>query len=199
MESRISLVIVAVFAFSLITAGYGTAQGIKVGFVDPQKLMSMSEKAKAKIQKLQELAKKKGEELNRLREEMQKLGEEMEKHGPMLSEDKKVELARKMEYKKIDYSIAEQQAKAYMQNESRETEMLVMQDLREVVGQVRKKMGLNLIFNSATLLSADDAFDVTEEVAKAYDAAESKPRPAAQPRPAAGSASPKATSPAPKR
>ncbi len=182
MESRISLVIVAVFAFSFITAGYGAAQGIKVGFVDPQKLMTTSDKAKAKLQKLQEIAKRKGEELNRLREEMQKLGEEMEKHGPMLSEDKKVELARKMEYKKIDYSIAEQQAKAYMQNESRETEMLVMQDLREVVGQIRKRLGLTLIFNAATLLSADDTLDVTDEVAKAYDTAETKPRTAPQPR-----------------
>ena len=61
-------------------------------------------------------------------------------------------------------------------------------DLTKIIARIRAQKGLMMVFNQAALLSADDALDITEDVAKAYDAEAAAPAAAPAPKkaPAAG-------------
>jgi Skp family chaperone for outer membrane proteins len=199
MKTRVSVLIVACFAFCAIAAGFCSAQDGKIGFVDIQKLASKSEKFKAKQMKMQDSVKTKTETLEKLRTDIARLREDIEKKGPMLNEEKRIDMLKQMKYKEVDYQVAEQQAQSFVQNEGREAEAMFLQELRDVVVSLKKQLGLKMVFSTAGVLAADDSLDITDEVAKAYDAAATTgtaPRPA---KPAAPAAPPKSTTPAPKR
>ena len=54
---------------------------------------------------------------------------------------------------------------------------IFQRDLTKIIARIRAQKGLKLVFNQAALLSADDALDITDEVAKAYDAEATTARP----------------------
>ncbi len=191
MKNRVSVLIAAAFAISLLCAGYGSAQEGKIVFVDVQKLMTKSSKAKIQQDKFQDSMKKKTAHLEKLRGDIEKLSKQISDTGPMLNEEKRVEMLKQMKYKEVDYQIAEQQAKAYVQNEQREAEQLFLQEIREVISTLRAKHNYKLVINGGMLLAADDTLDITDVVAKEYDshksaapAASAAPKPAPKPAPA---------------
>ncbi|MEW6349595.1 MAG: OmpH family outer membrane protein [Thermodesulfobacteriota bacterium] len=185
MKNRVCVLIAVAFAISLLCGGYASAQDGKIVFVDIQKLMTKSTKAKAQQDKFQDAMKKRTAHLEKLRADMDKLNKEINDKGPMLNEEKRVEMLRQMKYKEIDYQIAEQQAKAFMQNEQREAEQLFLQEIRDVISGIQKKYNYKLVLNSGALLAAEDAIDITDTVAKEYDShkpAASAPQPKQPPR-----------------
>jgi outer membrane protein len=199
MKTRLGVLILPIFAFSVVAAGFCSAQDMKIGFVDMQKLAQRSDKFKAKQQKMQESVKAKTENLDRLRTDIARLREDLDKKGPMLNEEKRIEMIKQMKYKEVDYQVAEQQAQSFVQNEGREAEARFLQELRDVVVTIKKQMGLKMVFSTAGVLAADDSLDITDEVAKAYDAAQTGAAPAPRPRPAPAPATHKPAAPAPKR
>ncbi len=186
MKNRVSFLIAVVFALSILCGGYGSAQEGKIVFVDVQKLMTLSQKAKTQQDKFQDAMKKKTAELDKMRQDAAKLSEEIKNKGPMLNEEKQVAMLKAMKYKEIDFQIAEQQIQAYAQDQKQEIQKVLLQELQQVISAMQKKHNYKLVLNGQALLAAEDAIDITDLVAKEYDAY----KPAAAPRPAAGPAAP---------
>ncbi len=163
----------------------------KIAFVDVMKFQQNSKKVKALADKLRQLQEGKREALEQKGKEIQEMEEKLRKQGPMLKEETRKDLEKTLQIRMIEIREAEKSAKGELEREGRETERIVMEDLKKVVSGLRNEKQYMFIVNSFALLSADDALDITDEVVKRYDAmtASAAPKPAA-PKPAAPPAKP---------
>ncbi|MGB9615683.1 MAG: OmpH family outer membrane protein [Desulfomonilaceae bacterium] len=195
------LVILAMgFAAILFAAPFHKclAQEAKFAFVDFQKFAAKSKRAQSQQQKFAQMVDAKRAALESKKKEMEALNEQLQKQGPMLKEETRNEKIKQLGIKEMELKLAEKEAQNALQNEQREQQEIFRRDITKIINQIRTAKKYTLIFDSAALLSADDALDITDEVVKLYDAepdeakaAPAKPKPAA-PTQAPAPAKPKA-------
>jgi outer membrane protein len=192
MKRRILTAVCATVAMLFAWSVYSQAQEFKIGFVDVMKLMDKSTKAKEQQQKLAQLVDKEKKDLEAKMKEMMDLKDQLEKQGPMLKEDTRNDMMKKLGLKEMEYKLQEREAQNKVQNEQRDLSAIFQKDVRKVISQLRGEKKLTLIFDAQALLSADDALDLTDEVVKLYDASALSPRPAPKPAATPAPAKPKA-------
>jgi len=188
MRKHLLAFVCAVSALVLVCVVTGQAQDLKVAFVDLQKFASKSVKAQTMQKKLMDLMNTKRTALENKKKELQELQEKLQKQGPMLKEDTRNQMIKEIGIKEMEFKLAEKEAQNSLQNEEREMMEVFQRDLTKIIARIRAQKGLIMVFNQAALLSADDALDITEDVAKAYDAEAAAPAAAPKKAPAAGPA-----------
>ena len=188
MRKHLLTFVCAVSALVLVCVVTGQAQDLKVAFVDLQKFASKSVKAQTMQKKLMDLMNTKRTALENKKKELQELQEKLQKQGPMLKEDTRNQMIKEIGIKEMEFKLAEKEAQNSLQNEEREMMEVFQRDLTKIIAQIRAQKGYTMVFNQAALLSADDALDITEDVAKVYDAAAAAPAAAPKKAPAAGPA-----------
>lgn len=188
MRKHLLSFVCAVSALVLVCVVTGQAQDLKVAFVDLQKFASKSVKAQTMQKKLMDLMNTKRTALENKKKELQELQEKLQKQGPMLKEDTRNQMIKEIGIKEMEFKLAEKEAQNSLQNEEREMMEIFQRDLTKIIARIRAQKGLIMVFNQAALLSADDALDITEDVAKAYDAEAAAPAAAPKKAPAAGPA-----------
>ena len=160
-----------------------------MAFVDLQKFASKSVKAQTMQKKLMDRMNTLRTSLENKKKELADLQEQLQKQGPMLKEDTRNQKIKEIGIKEMEFKLAEKEAQNSLQNEERDTMESFQRDLTKIIARIRAQKGLMMVFNQAALLSADDALDITDEVAKAYDAEAAAPAaPAPKKAPAAGPA-----------
>jgi Skp family chaperone for outer membrane proteins len=153
MQKHLLAVVFAVLAATSLHIVTSQAQEPRVGFVDFETFASKSVKFHAQNKKFMDLLNAKREALEAKRKELQKIGA----------------------YPAQDRSTCSEIA-AF---ESSERDMMMAslrQDLSKIISRIRALRGLAMVFNREALLWTDEAVDLTDEVAKAYDAEEEQPR-----------------------
>ncbi len=196
-EHRIFIVLIAAL---ILTFAFGTtfAQStLTVGFVDLQQLQAKSKRIQEMQKNFAELNNIKRNSLEKKQNDLKALTDQLQKQGPMLKEETRNEKIKEIGMKEMELKLAQKQAESELQNEARALDESMMRDLHKIIGELRKQKNLSLIFNStAALLSADDSFDLTDEVVRMYDAnAGTKPASSEKAKPAAP---PAAAQPKPK-
>jgi outer membrane protein len=178
------LVVIFITAICAAFFSFGTcaAQNLSVGFVDFQTLLHNSKKAQAQQKRLQALVARKSAALEAKKKELLTLQDELRKQGEMLKEDTRTTRIKEIGIKKMEYELAEQQAKKALQREQRDVEQAFHRDITKIIAKLRLQKKLTMIFNGAALLSVDDKLNLTNEVVRMYDATASAPAaPAAAP------------------
>lgn len=188
MRKHFLTFVCAVSALVLICVVTGQAQDLKVAFVDLQKFASKSVKAQTMQKKLMDRMNTLRTSLENKKKELADLQEQLQKQGPMLKEDTRNQKIKEIGIKEMEFKLAEKEAQNSLQNEERDTMESFQRDLTKIIARIRAQKGLMMVFNQAALLSADDALDITEDVAKAYDAEAAAPAAAPKKAPAAGPA-----------
>jgi Skp family chaperone for outer membrane proteins len=194
MSRYLVSIIAAAFAAAFLCVSVSSAEDAKYGFVDMQKFMAESTKAKAQQKKLMDLLQVKKTSLEKMARDIQTLKDEVQKQAAMLDEKVRNDKIKEVTMKETEFKLAEQEAKSVLQNEERDMMESLQQDMMRIITKIRQDKKLALVFNSAALLSADDALNITAEVAKAYDAdtsAGAKPAPKANKAPVTAPAQPK--------
>jgi len=188
MRKHFLAFVCAVSALVLVCVVTGQAQDLKVAFVDLQKFASKSVKAQTMQKKLMDRMNTLRTSLENKKKELADLQEQLQKQGPMLKEDTRNQKIKEIGIKEMEFKLAEKEAQNSLQNEERDTMESFQRDLTKIIARIRAQKGLMMVFNQAALLSADDALDITDEVAKAYDAEAAAPAAAPKKAPAAGPA-----------
>lgn len=190
MSRYLVSIIAAAFAAAFLCVAVSSAEDAKYGFVDMQKFMAESTKAKAQQQKLMDLLQVKKTALEKMARDIQTL-----KDGVgVLDEAARNARIKDITMKETEFKLSEQEAKTVLQNAERDLMESLQQDMMRIITKIRQDKKLALVFNSAALLSADDALNITAEVAKAYDAdtsAGAKAAPKANKAPVTAPAQPK--------
>jgi len=194
MTRKLVKVFCIMAALSFVTMGACWAQGLKVGYLDMQKLGAISKKAQDIQKKLQEKAIAKKTELENKRKEMEDLKSKLDHQGPMLTDQTRDDMLEKLGIAEIKYKRAESEAQRWIQNEQRDLMETLQRDVENIVEKVRAQKDLTFVLNKQVLVAVngDPTLDITDEVARMYDSgivAEPKPKAAA---PAAGPAKPAA-------
>jgi Skp family chaperone for outer membrane proteins len=198
MKRSMLIVVVAVFCAAFVLSGVCGAQEGKIAFVDFQKFAEKSQKAQEQQKSFMNKVTVKKQALETKKKEYDELREQLEKQGPMLKEDTRNAKIKELAMKEMELKLAEKEAENALQNEQRDAQEIFRRDISKVIAAVRAEKKLMMVFNSAALLSVDDSLDITDEVARRYDAeaGAAKPAPAAPKKPAAAPAPKKPAAPA---
>ncbi len=184
--------VLALFTAVVLCSTVAQAESLSVAFVDFQKLEAKSKKAQDLQKKLTDMSNVKRNDLEKKKNELVNLQEQLQKQGPMLKEETRNDKIKEIGVKEMELKLAQKAAETDLQNEFRAAQELMMRDINKIISEIRVQKKLSMVLNSMAILSADDAFDITDEVISLYDGAPSGKPAAEKPKPPAAPAKPKA-------
>ncbi|MFH0822961.1 MAG: OmpH family outer membrane protein [Pseudomonadota bacterium] len=193
MKNRLFTVIGVALGFALLVSGVSTAQDLKIAFVDFQGLIGKSKKAQDQRKKIELLFGEKKKEFEAKKNSLVEMQEQLQKQGPMLKEETRNQKIKELTMKETELKLFEKEAQSSLQNEEREWMEVMQRDLTKILNSLRQERQYAFILSSTALMSADDAYNITDEVVKLYD--ESAGAAKRTEKPAAPSDKPKAAAP----
>jgi outer membrane protein len=162
-----------VFALSslVLNSAIARADEVKIGIVDMQKCIQMSESGKKAKSELESAFNKKKKELQDQEASLKKAQEEYTKKKSALSESAQKEQERKLQEKFMKYQETVQRSQAEIQKKEQEMSAPIIQSVRAKVSDIAKKKGFGIVLekNDNIVIYSEDKFDITEEVMKSLN------------------------------
>jgi outer membrane protein len=152
------------------------ADAARVGSVDIQKVLLMSDAGKQAKEQLGQKAGKYEAEKNAKEEELKKLKVELEKQGIVLSESARSTKERDYQQRLKEYQRFLKDAQEDLQAKNDEFTSRIVDEIVKVSQGYGRQNGYTAIFvKSETMVYLDPRADLTEEVLKAFNASRNKP------------------------
>ena len=144
----------------------------RVGFIDLERVASLTREGKAANAKLDQLRSQKRAEVGERGKQVEALQTRLSQTESVLNADSRLQLQRQYDRAQVDLERFTQDAEAEVQ--STQTQMLhvFMQHLFPIVGLVASEKKLSAVFTvDSTTLWHDPALDISDEIAKRLDSA----------------------------
>jgi outer membrane protein len=165
--------LIAVFflaCLAVLSQGAYAAEGAKIGYVDLQKVLNLSNAGKAAKGQLSEKVKKYQDEINRKQEELKKLKDALEKQGSYLSEKAKADKEKEYQQSLKEFQRLTKDAQEELQAKDEELTKRILGDIEKVVQEYGGKNDFTVIFiRNESMLFANEKADLTDIILKAYD------------------------------
>lgn len=144
----------------------------RIGFVDLNRIASLSNQGKSLAARVEEVRAKKEAEVAARGKEVAGLESKLSETSPVLSDAARDQLRRQFERAQVDFQRFTQDAQAEVQQVQRELEQAFMQKAFPVIGAVAKEKSLWAVFSvgQSGLVWRDPTLDLSEEVARRIDA-----------------------------
>lgn len=164
------LVLLVVIALSLLAAP-ALAQDVKVGFVDLQKALNLSQSGQAAKEQIKQKVESYDAQVKVKQEELQKLKESLEKQAMLLSEEARGNKEREYQQKVKDYQRYAKDIQEELQQADADFTRKILEQLFEVVQDIGKKEGYTMILEKteSAMLYGDSSIDLTDKVIQAFD------------------------------
>jgi outer membrane protein len=161
-----------VLALSILAVIPALAAEVKLGYVDLQKALNLSESGKAAKEKIQKKVKEHEGAIDARQKELKKLKDELEKQVLLLSDEARGAKERDYQQKLKDFQRYTKDIQEELQQQDADFTRQILEDLFKVIKGIGEKEGYTMIFeqSESSLLFADDKIDLTDKVIKAYDA-----------------------------
>jgi outer membrane protein len=167
----LKLVITGIFFLVIALAVPGMAADIKLGTIDMQKILLMSDAGKEAKEQLAIKAAKYEAEKNLKEEDLKKLKNELEKQSVLLSESARSAKEKDYQQKLKEYQRFMKDAQDDLQARNDEFTGRIVEDIVKVVQEFGRKNGFVYIFvKNESMIYADDRVDLTDELLKQYNA-----------------------------
>jgi outer membrane protein len=151
------------------------ADGAKIGSVDIQKVLLMSDAGKDAKEQLSQKAAKYEADKNSKEAELKKLKGDLESQGSVLNESARSGKERDYQQKLKDYQRFLKDAQEDLQSKNDEFTSRIVDEIVKVAQGYGRQNGFTAIFvKNETMIYLDPASDVTEEVLKAFNASRKK-------------------------
>ena len=171
---RIITAVALTLSLALVPAAFG-ADGVKLGYVDVQKVLVLSDAGKEAKEQLSAKGNKYEAEKNSREEELKKLKGELEKQSVLLSESARSAKEKDYQQKLKDYQRFLKDAQDDLQAKNDELTNRIVEEIVKVIQDYGKKNGFTFVFvKNDSMIFADEKADLTEEVLKAFNAARKK-------------------------
>jgi len=155
------------FSCNLVLAA---SNGFKFGYIDLQKVMALSKEGGVAKQKMKARQDKLRGELQKRQAEIAKMKEELESQGMMLSPEKRQEKENDYQKKVRDFKIFVSDSEKEMKTLQGEFLKKMLKDLEVVTEKFGKDNHFQLLLEKRSgIIYADQAYDVSDELIKAYD------------------------------
>jgi len=164
--------ITMLLAFSLLAAVPALAAEAKLGYVDLQKALNLSESGKAAKEKIQKKVKEHEGAIDARQKELKKLKDELEKQALLLSDEARGAKERDYQQKLKEFQRYTKDIQEELQQKDADFTRQILEELFTVIKGIGEKEGYTMIFeqSESSLLYADDKIDLTDKVIKSYDA-----------------------------
>lgn len=171
MKKLISAVLITI----CLAAGTAFAAETKIGFIDMQRAINTSEAGKEAKDQLATRVKKFQGEINIKQEELKRLKDELEKQGMLLSESARANKEKDYQNKLKDFQRFTKDAQEELQGKDEELTRKILIDMEKIIREFAKKKDFTFIFvKNDTMLYADEAADLTDEILKVYNSSRKK-------------------------
>ena len=171
-------------------AAQTAAKPLKIGFIDPERIVAESARGKQALERLNGERDKRLTEGNRLRQEISDLQKRANDGRLSLGADKLKQISDEIEEKTISLQRFGENAQREMQKLEQEIMNPIEEQILRVINQVGQEQGYTLIFKKfqSGLVFADESVDLSPVVIQRFDAssggaAPAAARPAATPKP----------------
>src|SRR6266581_3643707 len=155
-------------------AAFG-ADGVKLGYVDVQKVLVQSDAGKDAKAQLAGKGNKYETEKNSREEELKKLKGELEKQSVLLAEDARKAKEHLFMQKRKDLDRFLKDAQEDLQAKNDELTNAIVEEIVKVIRDYGKKNGYTFVFvKNDSMIYADEKADMTEEVLKSFNAGRKK-------------------------
>ncbi len=165
MRRKIGWILVAAFAATVMAAGPGRAEGIKVAVIEVNKVLNESEAGKAARKKMEgryEELKKKIEAEN---EAARKMKEDLDKQKILLGKEKLVEKEEALKAKVAELRELTKKAEKEMQNRQNELTREVLKIVEVQVDKIVKEEKIDLVLErGAGVIHFNPSLDITDKV-----------------------------------
>lgn len=147
------------------------AQDLKIGFVDLQKALNLSESGQQAKEKIKAKVQGYDAEVKAKQDELKKLKEDLEKQAMLLSEEARATKERDYQQKVKDYQRFAKDIQDELQQADADYTRKILEQLFKVVQDIGKKEGYTVILEKteSAMLYGDASVDLTEKVIKAFD------------------------------
>jgi outer membrane protein len=156
--------------FGIFSGSVYAAEGTKIGYVDLQKVLNLSNAGKAAKLQLSEKVKKYQDEINKKQEELKKLKDALEKQGSYLSEKAKADKEKEYQQSLKEFQRLTKDAQEELQAKDEELTKHILGDIEKVVQDYGRKSDYTVIFiRNESMIYANEKADLTDVILKAYD------------------------------
>ncbi len=163
-------------AFLVAAPAFGA--DAKLGYVDLQKALNLSQAGKEAKEKIAGKVKEYEGTVDSRQKEIKKLKEELEKQAVLLSEDARAAKERDYQQKLKEFQRFTKDIQEELQQKDADFTRQILEKLFVVLKDLGKKEGFSMILEKteSSVLYADDSVDLTDKLIKAYDAQYQKER-----------------------
>ncbi|MGD0235148.1 MAG: OmpH family outer membrane protein [Syntrophorhabdales bacterium] len=164
------MVALAVMLSPVLVLGQ-TAQPVKIGYIDLQRVMLESEKGKEAKKGLMDEADKLKKTLDQRQDEIQKLKDALERQAATITPEARADKEKQYQTKLKDYQRLAGDYETELRQKDAETSQKILKDLEEVVKRLGdgEKYTLILERTQAGILFGNTANDITEKVIALYN------------------------------
>lgn len=157
---------------ALLLATPALAVDAKIGYVDLQKALNLSEAGKSAKEKIAKTVKEYEGTVEGRQKELKKLKEDLEKQALVLSEVARADKEREYQQKLKEFQRFTKDIQEELQQKDTDFTRQILEELLKVIKEIGQKEGYTLVLEQteSSLLYADSKIDITEKVIKAYDA-----------------------------
>ncbi|RNC68911.1 MAG: OmpH family outer membrane protein [Desulfuromonadales bacterium] len=160
--------------FALASAAFG-AEGSKLGYIDMQKALNLSDAGKEAKEQLAAKVKKYQDEINAKQEELKKLKDDLEKQSVLLSEAARGAKEKDYQQKLKEFQRFTKDAQDELQAKDEEFTKKIIEEMERVIQEYGRKNGFSFIFvRNESMIFADDKSDLTDDVLKLFNASRKK-------------------------
>ena len=166
---RIVTVVALSLSIALTTAAFG-ADGVKIGSVDVQKVLILSDAGKEAKEQLAGKGNKYESEKNAREEELRKLKGDLEKQSVILADDarKGKEQLFMQKRKELDRFLKDAQEDLQAKND--ELTSRLVEEIVKIIQDYGKRNGYSFIFiKNESMVFVDEKADLTDEILKAFN------------------------------
>ena len=165
-----------IFTFSLTMASLALgADGVKLGFVDIQKVLLNSDAGKEAKEQLAVKANRYEGEKNTREEELKKLKAELEKQNVLLSESARSAKEKDYQQKLKEYQRFLKDAQDDLQAKNDELTNKIVEGIVKMVQNYGRRNGYTIVFvKNDAMIYVDDKADLTDEVLRSFNSSKIK-------------------------
>lgn len=169
-------ILVVVFAIVLACEGPALAVELKIGVIEPQKVLEGTKSGKKIKDSLQEYVKTRQKLIDMEEEELKKMEEDLVKQGAVLSAEAKKDKEEKFRQKMVEYQRKVQQLNQEVQVKKKETLDEFNKNLEQVIRGIADKEKITLVVEKGDsgagtlIVYSHPSLDLTDRVIKELDA-----------------------------
>ncbi|MBZ5515985.1 MAG: OmpH family outer membrane protein [Acidobacteriia bacterium] len=170
MRNRVAILIMTLGLLVWPVLAWG--QG-KVGLINLQEAIANTQEGKKAFADIQKKYQPRQQDLQRQQQDIQNLTDQLQKQAATLSDDERVRLSRELDDKQKIFKRATEDAQAEYQSDTQDALRRLGQKMVRVINEYAQQSGYALILEEAQVQPYFVTRDVeiTEEIAKRYDAA----------------------------